>query len=300
MSPSSVSATLVNTELPLLMVRIALGLVCSLVPGATPKKPYSGLTAHSRPSSPIRIQAMSSPSVSTFQPGMVGASMARLVLPQALGNAAATYLRDALGAGQLEDQHVLGEPALVARHHAGDAQGVALLAEQRVAAVAGAEGPDRPLLGELHDVLGVVARPRRRRPGRRLERHADRVQRRARSRAASSSSIRRSTLVPMRAITRIEAVTYAESVISTPNIGLLGLEVAHHERDDVHRPALHAARVEVAHDGLHLVRVHPVVGGPAVLLVDRADVGAVLDARDVGRVGGRVEGVRLLRPGRAG
>ena len=29
----------------------------------------------------------------------------------------------------------------------------------------------------------------------------------------------RSTLVPMRAITRIEAVTYAESVISTPNIG---------------------------------------------------------------------------------
>src|SRR5687767_15993618 len=40
MSPSSVSATLVNTELPLLMVRIALGLVCPLVPGATPKNPY--------------------------------------------------------------------------------------------------------------------------------------------------------------------------------------------------------------------------------------------------------------------
>ena len=40
----------------------------------------------------MRIQAMSSPIDSTFQPGMVGASMARLVLPQALGNAAATYL----------------------------------------------------------------------------------------------------------------------------------------------------------------------------------------------------------------
>ena len=97
MSPSSVSATLVNTELPRLMVFIALGLVCSLVPGATPKKPYSGLTAHSRPSSPIRIQAMSSPIDSTFQPGMVGASMARLVLPQALGKAAATYLRTPSG-----------------------------------------------------------------------------------------------------------------------------------------------------------------------------------------------------------
>ena len=91
-SPSSVSATLVNTELPLLMVAIALGLVCSLVPGATPKKPYSGLTAHRRPSSPMRIQAMSSPMASTFQPGMVGLSMARLVLPHALGKAAATYL----------------------------------------------------------------------------------------------------------------------------------------------------------------------------------------------------------------
>jgi hypothetical protein len=32
---------------------------------------------------------MSSPSVSTFQPGIVGSSMARLVLPHADGNAAA-------------------------------------------------------------------------------------------------------------------------------------------------------------------------------------------------------------------
>ena len=33
------------------------------------------------------------------------------------------------------------------------------------------------------------------------------------------SSILRRTAVPMRAITVIETVTYAESVISTPNIG---------------------------------------------------------------------------------
>ena len=35
--------------------------------------------------------------VSTFQPGMVGMSMARLVLPHALGNAAVTYLTSPSG-----------------------------------------------------------------------------------------------------------------------------------------------------------------------------------------------------------
>jgi hypothetical protein len=47
------------------------------------------LIAYSRPSSPNFIHAMSSPTVSTFHPGRVGMSIARLVLPQAEGNAAA-------------------------------------------------------------------------------------------------------------------------------------------------------------------------------------------------------------------
>ena len=45
----------------------------------------------SLPSSANRIQQMSSPTVSAFHPGKVGCSIARLVLPQALGNAAAMY-----------------------------------------------------------------------------------------------------------------------------------------------------------------------------------------------------------------
>src|SRR6266700_6507703 len=89
-SPSSVSATLVKMLLPH-RVLMALALVDSPVPGATPKKPASGLIAYSRPSAPKRIQAMSSPIVSTAQPEMAGASMARLVLPHADGNAAAMY-----------------------------------------------------------------------------------------------------------------------------------------------------------------------------------------------------------------
>ncbi len=91
--PSSVTATLVKIELAC-RVAIAFGFVFDDVPGATPKKPASGLMAHSRPSGPGRSQAMSSPTVHTFQPfcDAGGTSMARFVLPQALGNAAAMYV----------------------------------------------------------------------------------------------------------------------------------------------------------------------------------------------------------------
>jgi len=117
--PSLVSPTLVNTVF-LTMVAMAYGLVFSEVPGATPKKPFSGLMAlsfpagrhtsdagesknHRRRGFDVRgtasscspwpsnfIHAMSSPTHSTFQPGRAGFIMAKLVLPQALGKAAAT------------------------------------------------------------------------------------------------------------------------------------------------------------------------------------------------------------------
>src|SRR6185312_16581238 len=50
-------------------------------------------------------------------------------------------------------------PALVARLHRGDTQRVALFAEQRIAAIARAVGPDLARLGEMRDVFGLVARP---------------------------------------------------------------------------------------------------------------------------------------------
>ena len=88
-SSSSVRATLVKMQLAV-SVAIALGFVWSDVPGATPKKPASGLIAYRRPSSPNFIHAMSSPTVSTFHPGSDGIIIAMFVLPQADGNAAAT------------------------------------------------------------------------------------------------------------------------------------------------------------------------------------------------------------------
>src|SRR6266481_6256224 len=89
--PSGVSATLVKMEF-FESVAIAFGLVLADVPGATPKKPASGLMARKRPLVSGLIQAMSSPTVQTFQPSKPsgGMSMEKFVLPQALGNAAVT------------------------------------------------------------------------------------------------------------------------------------------------------------------------------------------------------------------
>src|SRR6202046_504536 len=91
--PSGVSATLVKIVL-LASAAIAFGFVFTDVPGATPKNPASGLIARSRPLSSGLIQAMSSPTVQTFQPSNAGGgtSMEKFVLPQALGNAPATYV----------------------------------------------------------------------------------------------------------------------------------------------------------------------------------------------------------------
>src|SRR5271155_2488407 len=90
-SPSGVIATFVKIVFRE-SVSIAFGFVAADVPGATPKNPASGLIACNTPSFPGRIQAMSSPTVQIFQPSnpFGGISIAKFVLPQALGNAAAT------------------------------------------------------------------------------------------------------------------------------------------------------------------------------------------------------------------
>src|SRR6516165_4101444 len=86
--PSGVRATLVKMVF-LLSVPMALGLVFIEVPGATPKNPVSGLMARSFPVASGLIQAISSPTVQTFQPSKAGGgtSIEKFVLPHALGNA---------------------------------------------------------------------------------------------------------------------------------------------------------------------------------------------------------------------
>src|SRR6185437_6783601 len=59
-----------------------------------------------------------------------------------------------------EDEHVLGEPALLTAEDRGDAQREAFLAEQRVAAITRAVRDDRVLFRELDDVFVLrIARP---------------------------------------------------------------------------------------------------------------------------------------------
>src|SRR6267143_859889 len=87
-SPAGVRATLVKIVFVRTIV-VPFGLVFGLVFGATPKKPRSGLIARSWPCASTHIQAMSSPSVHTRQPGRRETTIARLVLPDELGIAPA-------------------------------------------------------------------------------------------------------------------------------------------------------------------------------------------------------------------
>src|SRR5579862_4708514 len=99
--PSGVNATFVKIVLRA-SVAMALGLVFFDVPGATPKNPASGLIARKWPCSSGRIQAMSSPTVHTFHPSnpLGGISMAKLVLPHALGKAAVIYVFSPCGSSR--------------------------------------------------------------------------------------------------------------------------------------------------------------------------------------------------------
>ena len=161
-SPSSVSATLVKITLAF-SVSIAFGLDSYDVPGATPKKPGFRID---------RAEPVVGP---RLDPGDVVADGRDLPAFEArrrdqhreVGLAARARERRAdvgllaVRRGHAEDQHVLGEPALLVPHHRRDAQREALLAEQRVAAVARAERPDLARLGKMHDVLVLaVAGPR--------------------------------------------------------------------------------------------------------------------------------------------
>ena len=256
MSPSSVSAQL---------VKMSFRAPCPSPSGSTRRTCRAP-----RRRSPPRVDGIQPAVRADLHPGDVVAE--RLSLPardgrldhRQVGLAAGRGERGrdmiplALRADQPQDQHVLGHPAFAARHGRGDAQREALLAQQRVAAVARAVRPDQVLVGEVADVLllhrraGPLARrPRRARAARRSSADTGRSRRRP--------PAPRSPARPTRVMMCMLQTTYGLSVISTP-IFAIGEPIGPIENGMTYmvRPR-HAAIVQPQHRLLELVRRDPVV-----------------------------------------
>jgi hypothetical protein len=259
-------------------VAMALGLVLALVPGATPKKPASGLMARSWDHHG---------EVGLAAGGREGGGDVGL-----LGGAVG-----ALGGFDAEDEHVLGHPALVAGDVGGDAQGEALLAEEGVAAVAATIAPDLACLGEVDDVLLVVAGP-----GDVLlagcEGCADGVH-------AGDDTL--DVLVDLGEDGRADAGHDAHVDYGVGGVGELDADLrhgradgAHAEGKDVHGSPAHAAAEELLELAPHDEGVFPVVGGAGVVFGQGADEGAVFDPGDIVGRGAGVEATwpqLLVQPG---
>ncbi|CUK23122.1 Uncharacterised protein [Achromobacter sp. 2789STDY5608615] len=196
----------------------------------------------------------------------------------------------ALGRGHAQDQHVFGQPALVAAHGGGDAQREALLAEQRIAAVARTEAPDLAALGEVDDVLGGVAGPGHvgLAGGQRL---ADRVH--ARHEVAVGAQHVVDLLAHARHDAHVDRDIRAVGQLDA-DVGDVRTQRPHRERHHVQRAAAHGAVEQAVERRAHLGRVGPVVGRTGVLGTVGADEGAVFDARHVRRVGTGQEGIGPL------
>ncbi len=168
-----------------------------------------------------------------------------------------------------DNQHVLGEPALLTGLPARDAQRVAFLAEEGVAAVARAEALDRQFFGEMHDEAAI-----------RIE-FTDGVQ------AADEDLLARDAFECGAPHARHDA--HVED-----DIGAVGdldaaacewrIDRAHAIGHDIKCAALHAAVEQRTHARMALGRREPQIVGAGVFLLRRADEGDLLDARDVARV----------------
>ena len=185
---------------------------------------------------------------------------------------------------------MLSHPAFVTSHDRGDTEGVALLAEEGVSAVTGAEGPDFAGLGEVGDVLGLVAGP-----GDVFlaggERCANGVD--ATNEFAVFADLGKSSF------THASHDTHGDNDVSgvrdfNTELRIVGTKGTHAEGDDVHGTALHTALVVLEHFFTHCIGLSPVVGGASAIFGLRADEGAGFNTSNVSRIGESQEGVRLL------
>ena len=235
---------------------------------------------------------MSSPIVSTFQPGRRRDQHREVRLAASARERGREVLDLALGRGELEDQHVLGR------------------ASPR-------RGPS-PTRSAARSTSCRAARCRRS-PSRRTRSRASRGSARctcSRRCTATGTSLRpcssgqptecthgtnspsspstSSAGRPIRVMIRIERRDVRGVGQLHADVGDRRAERAHRERHHVHRAAQHRAVEQLRQRGAHLVRLAPVVGRARVRLALGADERAVLDPRDVVGVRQRQVGVRTL------
>ena len=179
---------------------------------------------------------------------------------------------------QADDEHVLGEPAFRACLPARHAQRVALLAEQRVAAVAGAVALDRELLRKVHDEAPVRVEL----PGRVQPAHKRVLARDALECLASGAGHDQHVDGDVGAVGDLDAAARERRV-----------DRAHAVGNHVQRASAHAPAEQLTHLGMRGLRFHPVVVRAGVVLRAGADVGQVLDPRHVGRIGAVQVAVRI-------
>ena len=197
----------------------------------------------------------------------------------------------ALRIGDAQNQHVLGQPAFVAAHGGGNAQRKAFLAEQRIAAVAGAIRPDFTRLWVMHDVLGLVARPFHVRLAG-SERRAHGVH--AGHKVAIGAQHVENRLAHARHDLHVNGDIGAVRKLDA-DMRNRRAQRAHAEGHNVHGAAAHGAVEQRLQGAAHLGRGHPVVGRTGVFFFVRTDVGAVFHARHVARVALRQKAVRAFR-----
>ena len=164
---------------------------------------------------------------------------------------------------------MLGHPILVTAEGGGYAQGKALFAEQDIAAVAGVNGHDGVILGEVDDVsflgvelgLGVQT--------------LDVIC----AVADSVKNVLADAGHNSHGHDDINAVGKLDAVLCK-----VRADNAHGVRYDIHRAALHRAVIDAVELFVHLLGIHPIVRGACVLLLAGADEGAILNTGNVVRV----------------
>ena len=170
--------------------------------------------------------------------------------------------------GDSDDRHVFGQPAFVSRLGAGHSQRMAFAAQNRVAPETRADAPNRPPLGEMTHKPALGGQ-------------IPETVNAAREASVVSEAGERDLTHPRE---------HPQTCRHVGTVGELDTDAAaarperaQHVRHDVHRPALHRAAKQRPHVALRFVRIRPLIGGPGIDSVMRADERRVLRRRGVGR-----------------